>query len=435
MSFNFTRKTDGDDTVYSEDVNELQEAIEQTDVSVASLDGRVESAEGTLTEQGGRLTTAEAVQVSQGRGLDQPFSRRSLGVFPKVMASPPTVTVGTGGAASSISSAVTLLPDSNNFLQLRHAGYSVTGGIYLPTGFAQTQATAALEFMFDGSEFEIYCRDDTATIRIMVDGEYVSYTATALTTSGANRHILVDFGIAAIRHIRLETASLALRGIKVPPTSTVWRPATRTEPRVIMLGDSYLGGVDGIGLNLGHFLNWPDVWEDNVGGTGYLKVNGIYEALPDRLDTDLFPHNPDIAIIAMGLNDQTTYTESQIQTAAEGVFDSIRSTLPDAILIVVGPWWPSGSPTTGIINTRNAIQTAANGRAHLFIDNIGATAAGVSTLGWITGTGKIGSTTGSGNADLYINADGTHPSAAGRLYLANRLARSIVAAMPILGVS
>lgn len=30
MSFNFTRKTDGDDTVYSSDVNELQEAIEQT---------------------------------------------------------------------------------------------------------------------------------------------------------------------------------------------------------------------------------------------------------------------------------------------------------------------------------------------------------------------------------------------------------------------
>ncbi len=55
MSFNFTRKTDGDDTVYSEDVNELQEAIEQTDVSVASLDGRVESAEGTLVSQGSSI--------------------------------------------------------------------------------------------------------------------------------------------------------------------------------------------------------------------------------------------------------------------------------------------------------------------------------------------------------------------------------------------
>lgn len=42
--------------------------------------------------------------------------------------------------------------------------------------------------------------------------------------------------------------------------------------------------------------------------------------------------------------------------------------------------------------------------------------------GWITGNGKVGATTGNGNADIYISSDGTHPSNAGHEYLAWRLA-------------
>ncbi len=371
-----------------------------------------------------RLSEDVGTMMDEHIATDQLLSV-ALQSYPAEMPDPPSVSIGNAGAASSIAGAITLLPDSSSFTRLRHAGYKVSGGIYLPTGAAQTQLPAALEFMFDSDQFEIFCRDDTATIRIMVDGLYVSYTPISLTTSGQNRHIHVDFGSSVIRHIRIESSLLALRSIKVPPTATVWTSSHRASPRVIMLGDSYLGGIDGIGLSLGHYLGWSNVWEDGVGGTGYLKQNGSYEPLSARLDTDLFPHSPDIVIIALGLNDANYFAPSEIQAAAQSVYESILSTLPDTKLAVVGPWWPSGTPTAAILAARDAIKTAATGRAHLFIDPIVSTTAAPNTLGWITGTGKIGATTGSGNADLYINNDGTHPSGPGRRYLAGRIANSL----------
>ena len=46
-------------------------------------------------------------------------------------------------------------------------------------------------------------------------------------------------------------------------------------------------------------------------------------------------------------------------------------------------------------------------------------------LGWIAGTGRVGATTGDGNADIYVVADGVHPSVAGAAYLGTRLAFAI----------
>jgi phospholipase/lecithinase/hemolysin len=44
---------------------------------------------------------------------------------------------------------------------------------------------------------------------------------------------------------------------------------------------------------------------------------------------------------------------------------------------------------------------------------------------WITGTGRVGATTGTGNADTYIGSDATHPTDAGHAYLARRVVAAL----------
>jgi hypothetical protein len=43
-----------------------------------------------------------------------------------------------------------------------------------------------------------------------------------------------------------------------------------------------------------------------------------------------------------------------------------------------------------------------------------------------TGTGKVGSPSGFGNSDLFVGADGTHPSPAGHVALANEATRQYI---------
>lgn len=46
-----------------------------------------------------------------------------------------------------------------------------------------------------------------------------------------------------------------------------------------------------------------------------------------------------------------------------------------------------------------------------------------------TGTGKVGTTTGYGNADLYVSADGTHPTDAGHLAMGATLAQRLITSL------
>jgi lysophospholipase L1-like esterase len=75
----------------------------------------------------------------------------------------------------------------------------------------------------------------------------------------------------------------------------------------------------------------------------------------------------------------------------------------------------------------------------IFIDNlnsgwrnsVGAQDAGTGQ-GWQTGTGTVAHPKGDGNGDLYVSADGTHPTEAGSVYLGTRLAETIKAAIEAL---
>lgn len=46
---------------------------------------------------------------------------------------------------------------------------------------------------------------------------------------------------------------------------------------------------------------------------------------------------------------------------------------------------------------------------------------------WVTGTGNAGTPAGDGNADLFLSADGRHPTRAGAENLAHRLTDGLAA--------
>ena len=85
-------------------------------------------------------------------------------------------------------------------------------------------------------------------------------------------------------------------------------------------------------------------------------------------------------------------------------------TIRGALQAVAGPWIFIDNLRGGWINSAGA-QQAADG------------------IPWQTGTGNLGNPKGDGNGDLYVSADGTHPTEAGSRYLGSRLAENLQAAI------
>ncbi|MGY1774396.1 SGNH/GDSL hydrolase family protein [Geodermatophilus sp. SYSU D00804] len=85
------------------------------------------------------------------------------------------------------------------------------------------------------------------------------------------------------------------------------------------------------------------------GGTGYVS-DGPPEyperaPLPDRV-ADVIAQDPDIVLVAAGINDAGRgYSDQQIIGAVEATLRPLREQLPDARVLVIGPWWNNGEPT------------------------------------------------------------------------------------------
>lgn len=383
----------------------------------------------------------ERTRTTRGALAPNPHARRWTAAH-RTMASPPTVTPGVGAVTTQIPGSVLHRVDAAT-VRVIGAAVSVTAtGTY--AWFAPTNPEFdcwGYEFEHDGIAFEIPIRGKDSYYRLMVDGEFVT-TAPQAGPSSANEAYLhhVAFGSRAVRRIRIEALSgQHLGGVRVGPTDGIWTPNTPPGPRVIVAGDSWTegtgatgGAIDGLAARLRDLTGW-DTWTSGHGGTGYLNST---PTLGTRLDADVLAYDPDIVIVAMGTNDYLSYTPLQIQTEAALVFARILAHSPRPTLIVVGPWYISGFPSNPFILARDAIRAAAS-VADLYVENVGGpypfsgNGADYADRGWITGTGRVGATTGNGNADVYIASDGSHPTTAGHAMLARRIASAILEELPL----
>lgn len=192
---------------------------------------------------------------------------------------------------------------------------------------------------------------------------------------------------------------------------------------VLIAGDSFtegtagttgrsVGYVDQLRLISGNF----DIVKSGSGGTGWARANAGRPALVDRAQTDIVDYNPDVVIIAMGINDNTDVTQ-----AVSDTLDIIESGSPHALIVLVGSW-TNGEATAQMIATTAIIKAAAESRGHYFINPTGT----ANDDGWITGTGDSGAPAGDGNADIFVSSDGTHPNDAGHVFHAQRLYNALL---------
>lgn len=361
--------------------------------------------------------------------------------------SPPTCTVGTANAGSTISGSL-LTAAASLPVTYMGAGYVDPGtqGGYnncLTSGYLTSSVSSAgrmrFEFETDADKLEVFGRNigaATSQYRVWIDGHPITAGPQAFgVTGGAIYALKIDFGTRGTLHrVLFEAVYVNLVGIWKHPTATVWPTSRPVGPRVLWMGDSFSEGSggdwwwDSWANKAGEILGW-DVWPSAVGSTGYLANGGGGGKVKfrDRADDDITALNPDVIVVCGGINDiGDGYSATQIGVEAALLYAQLRTDNPTAPLIVCGPISPNGITTTGsYTDTQAAIEDAAADYTTLVMDPTGA--GSVPATSWITGTGEIGATTGGGNSDYLISSDGTHPSQVGHDYLGRRFAQGLAA--------
>ncbi|MEW1803215.1 SGNH/GDSL hydrolase family protein [Streptomyces virginiae] len=338
------------------------------------------------------------------------------------------------------------------YLYLGAGGFQVGTGtpdssLVLPTTrypntrgtLSSSQSIWSVRFGTDATAFQVRFNWQTGgCYRIWVNGRPMTDLMQSLggTTLGSTHLMTVNLGAAQPRLIQIDFSVAPFGGVYLPPGATMWKPP-QPRDRIMVFGDSIPGGSN---MNTGggsgtwfpraaRALGYADAWNESLGSTGYITA-GSTATLGTRAPIDVIPNNPDVLIISAGYNDNGG-SQASIQSAAASLYSAIKAGLPNCRIYVIGCWSPTGSPGSSITNTDNTLRNEAAAAALPFISPITGgvyNSAGtlVATHGpWITGTGRVGATTGSGNADVYIGTDATHPTDAGHRYLADRVVASI----------
>ena len=271
-----------------------------------------------------------------------------------------------------------------------------------------------------------------SNFRIIVDGRYVTKAPTTFAVSSGVSYIRLDFaGVRRDRHIQFRSMMGNLfGGVLVEPRSTVWAPPQSDVVRVAVTGDSYTDRMgyphsgmlpDGMWPHvLANYLGWRDVRQVAVGATGYLNDGGTRLPIQGQISRWI-GIKPDVVVFAAGYNDSPV-PAAPLTAAALLAFRTVRAALPDATFFILGPWAGSGGQSTPTLAKEAAILKAYDQFSDpnsYFVPQVNI------PTPWLTGTGYAGKANGTGNSDVYISADGIHPSDAGYEYIGWRAATAI----------
>jgi len=198
-------------------------------------------------------------------------------------------------------------------------------------------------------------------------------------------------------------------------------PASAAPPRlhvpvVFMLGDSYTAGIKSVppektyAAETARRLGWQVVIA-GYAGTGFMARGKIGKNFADLYDAQLaWRPAPDMIVVSGGHNDR--HPPDQVALAANRLLTEITVRWPKTHVVLVGPMW-GGDPPPRALRVRDALRTTATTLKVPFIDPLAER--------WITGNVHKGT----GNAKRYILPDGTHPTAAGNRYIADRLVTAL----------
>ena len=227
-----------------------------------------------------------------------------------------------------------------------------------------------IEFGTTADQFElVYNGSGTLSAhRVLVDGAYVTKDVTAFGGQPVAVSRVTLPASPNVRWIRVEGFATAFSGVNVPQGDNLFTTNYAEAPvRAVILGDSYTSGTAGIaGVN--HFdvwasqvarrLGWGDFYRSGIGGTGYSARGAGFPNFLERFDADVLPFAPEVLVVAGGYNDSV----SAVGPAASALFDRIQATLPNTVVVVVGPW----DPRTGAQTLRDNIRAAVGNRPNFY---------------------------------------------------------------------
>jgi lysophospholipase L1-like esterase len=190
-------------------------------------------------------------------------------------------------------------------------------------------------------------------------------------------------------------------------------------PSIAFFGDSLTEGIGapsgrGYAWQTAELLDWPVAVVDGVSGSGFLAP-GRGRPMPERVAA-VVASDPDVVVVAGGTNDAFQgYDAAAIQAAATDVLTGLRAGLPDATIVVLGPFTSalvSGVPDGAAVDAVRAAATAAD-------------------LDFIPASDIVGDALDDPlAASRLLSADGLHPNEDGYAVMADELAERLPALVP-----
>ncbi|KJC51075.1 hypothetical protein UP09_03245 [Bradyrhizobium sp. LTSP885] len=372
-----------------------------------------------------------------------------------VMASPPTVTVGTTGDGTLTLYPVAAAGALTDFSKNQVAWYGgvpspiLTQYVCMPvtsvlpstngnigSGYAdKNQWMSAFEIVTpaDKVQLGIFC-SSAVKIMFQVEDKYVDKVGfSSASATNADTMFLLTFPTITPRRIRVLVPCLPSKGpcfiktVRVTPGCGVWKPSQRRVKRLGWFGDSYPESTNSAAsvypipnaswpIQTGERLGIRDVRQYAVGQTGYIATaGGTRPSMLDLIPLVADQGACDIYAVSHGYNDAT-----QNQSALE---DRITITLQELLrryqhtpVCVHGCQAGNAAPALNQIATENTIYAAVKRVDSRYCEFIK-----VSTddVPWLS----------TANASVMVDTDNAHPTLAGHSLLAYRSAEAMVEAV------
>ena len=182
-------------------------------------------------------------------------------------------------------------------------------------------------------------------------------------------------------------------------------------PSIAFLGDSLTVGVGappgrGFAWQTAERLGWSIAVVEGFSGSGFVAGGGG-RPMPDRVPA-VVAADPDVVVVAGGSNDVFGgYDAQAVGQAATALLTELRAGLPEARIVVVGPFPTSLAELAEPSPVRDAVRAATQTAGAQFVDAGAIVASAVSAQSdW----------------ERYISADGLHPNEQGYEVMAQALA-------------
>ena len=333
----------------------------------------------------------------------------------------------------------------NDYMAICANWAPVNGNIYSTYSGSMNVVT----FVFEGTIFEAkYFDGNSNPFSIIVDGQYLDNRFGGTNTGGV-RYFTVDFtNVAQVtgpvsatgrqgHTITFEFGDVPFDGINCLSTDTISLPKLSDDFSCVLIGDSqavatnnpYYG--DAFGIQIQKLMGLPDMMLCGIGGTGMVNPgstsNYIGHCIADL--QNLNSYRPLGLIIVQPSQNDANYT-SQLPAASLTLLQALRAAFPTVAI------WVLGNITGGAISLATAqtneaiIATSVAARQAAGDDLIFMTSAANDPNGpWITGTGYVGTTNGSGSSDVDISNDGAHMTPAGHAIYARKSMNAFLSAI------